>query len=176
MDNFVTYLESLAHINDPTQPTLKNDLSSILQQVKMREAEKISDKGIESQVKYLYAQGWRYDDILIELGLTPEQAHYLIMDKDLFHPRVKDLRTFIATKRSQGFHIGKLVSSETGEVLDLGFITPKVPEYNNQLTRHLDPKTGYVLNCKRTRVNKFDLLWFQNEKWWHTAKIVPLVA
>lgn len=155
---FATYLQQL----NEQDPSLSDDLSQMVEGIKMSEATKINDKGVLGQLQYLHSQGIGYDEILMNMGLTVQQAHALIEHKNLYPPRLQEMRQWLNRLHSQGYEIGKLVD-HMGRVVDVGFIDDMGPGFN----RHYD--RGATLSCSKSRILATDLHWLSNEPWWEHA-------
>jgi hypothetical protein len=167
-NNLVDYLQGLEALPVKTQ-SITSALAEAICSQKLAEAERIVSRGLAVMVNSLHSQGMRYDEILMLLGCTVEQAQALIVAKNLYPPQFLALRNDLHYHSDRGVSIGLLMSPEA-EVLDVGTITKSRFQHHNNWPM-LD---GFYLNCRKNKVAKADLLWLQTEVWWNTAQKVNL--
>ncbi|WP_273860723.1 hypothetical protein [Photobacterium sp. GSS17] len=163
MSSFTRYLERI----NSQSPTLAQELGQIVNGIKQTEAQKINQKGIESQVNYLHSQGMGYDEILMGLGCSAQEAQALIQYKDMYPPLLKSMRQWLHRHIDGGAKVGKLIDGN-GRVIDVGIQGDLGVGFN----RHYD--RGRVLSCCKTRISSRDLLWLANEPWWKSAPLFEL--
>ena len=167
-NTFIGYLQDLDALPVKTQ-SITSALAEAICTQKMAEAERIVNKGLIKMVNTLHSQGMRYDEILMLLGCTAEQAQAIIVTKNLYPPQFIALRNDLQYYYSRGTEIGLLVN-DLGDVIDVGTVTKhQYPNHNNW------PMLGGVyLNCRKAKVAKADLMWLRTEAWWDTATTVVL--
>lgn len=163
MTSFTRYLERI----NQQSPSLAQDIDQMVNNIKQAEASKINRKGIEAQVNYLHSQGIGYDEILMFVGCTAEEAHALIRYKDMYPPLLKSMRQWLRRHTDEGAEVGKLIDG-TGRVIDVGILGDLGAGFN----RHYD--RGQVLSCCKTRISARDLLWLSDEPWWRKAPTFEL--
>ena len=167
-NTFIRYLQGLDALPVKTQ-SITSALAEAICTQKMAEAERIVNKGLIKMVNTLHSQGMRYDEILMLLGCTAEQAQAIIVAKNLYPPQLIALRNDLHYHYSRGAEIGLLVNDE-GAVIDVGTVTKSRFQNHNNWPM---PR-GLYLNCRKAKVAKSDLMWLRNEDWWDSATRVIL--